>query len=196
LLGYLAFATESAELKKALGAGTLPPVPGGAFYIPLSPKIKSSGVETADEEREADYLQSLTHLGRADRQWLESNFDTSASKTGNSWNHSLQFKPSERSTDFVPAPEFSELLDNTRHFLSRHANAILAGKAGVLPARFGAQSVSCDFCPFQPICRFEPVFGNFRPVKFDKPSAAPDESAAPAAAQKTRKPRKTARKSP
>jgi ATP-dependent helicase/nuclease subunit B len=191
LLGYLAFVAESAELKENL-AGGKEMVPAGAFYVPLSPRIKSTDVNATDADRSTEFLQSLTHQGRADRQWLETVFDNSAIKAGRSWTHSFQFKPS---SNFLEPEEFDGLQKKTREFLAQHASAIMAGKVGVQPARFGAQSTSCDFCPFQPVCRFEAVYGNFRPVKFDKPEASPEKSSAPNAPKKPAARRKAAKES-
>jgi ATP-dependent helicase/nuclease subunit B len=194
LLGYLAFAAESAELKEKL-AGGKELVPAGAFYVPLSPKINSMDVNATDSDRKTEFLKSLTHHGRADRQWLDAAFDKSARKDGRTWIHSLQFKPHEQSATFMKSEGFTGLLETTREFLVRHATDILAGNVGVLPARFGAQSVSCNWCPFQPVCRFEPVFGDFRPGKYDKPAAPAEKSAASDDAKKSPKPRKAGKKS-
>jgi ATP-dependent helicase/nuclease subunit B len=194
LLGYLTFVAESSELKKKLAAGK-ELVPTGAFYVPLSPRIKSTDVNATEVDRSTEFLQSLTHQGRADRQWMEAAFDKSATKPSRSWIHSFQFKPAEQSVNFLKKEDFDELLKNTRTFLAQHAGAIMAGKVGIQPARFGAQSTSCDFCPFQPVCRFESVYGNFRPVKFDKPEASLEKSSEPAAPKKPEARRKVAKES-
>ena len=201
LLGYLAFVVESPELKTKL-IGLRPGsvsdqtalVPAGAFYVPLSPKMQSAGRDTTEAERKKASLKSLAHEGRANREWLEQ-FDNSAKKAGRTWENSLQFKPHEQSPNFQAAPDFGALLESARGFLRQHAGAILEGDVAVSPARFGSTKIACEYCPFQPVCRFEPVFGTFRSVTYTKPAesktAGDDSSAAktnePPAKQKSAK---------
>jgi ATP-dependent helicase/nuclease subunit B len=174
LLGYLAFAVDSNELKAAL-ARLLPQeasktstlLPAGAFYIPLSPRAKSQRRAATDADRRKVFLESLCHQGRADAQWL-GRFDHSAVKDGRTWSCAQQFNPNQ----FKESDQFAELLKHTRRFLRQHAEAILGGCAGVQPVRFSASQTACDYCPFSPVCRFEPVFGSFRILKSAKSADA------------------------
>jgi len=160
LLGYLAFAVESPELKNKISENLLP---AGAFYVPLQPKVERSSLGDMADDREKKSLESLAHHGRADRQWLEQ-FDSSATKTGGSWDSSGQFKFSSQSKNFLDAGAFQELLERNTEFLKQHARKILGGEVAVSPARSGAGKTACDFCVFRPFCRFDPVFGKFRVI--------------------------------
>ena len=180
LLGYLAFVVESEGLKLKLAelwpdkvSAETKLLPAGAFYVPLSPKPKSTDRDATEAERQELSLKLLAHAGRADRQWLE-RFDQSATKDGNSWRHAWQFKPH----DFQKTPEFEALLTSTRDFLKQHASAIFDGTVGVTPIRFGSTQTACDRCPYKPVCRFEPVYGNFQSVGYTKPPTTAGDAAA------------------
>ncbi|MEI8289148.1 MAG: PD-(D/E)XK nuclease family protein [Verrucomicrobiota bacterium] len=178
LLGYLAFAVESADLKARLTERTphkiaceSPVVAAGAFYVPLTPKIESTELDAGEEERRKEQAKSLTHQGRADKEW-RLNFDSSAVSQKYKWHESLQFKNHPASKNFVEAPDFCALLSSAKDFIRRHAESIMAGRAGVEPARFGTQKTACEYCPYLPVCRFEPVLGDFRAVTYVKPKEA------------------------
>jgi ATP-dependent helicase/nuclease subunit B len=192
LLGYLAFAVESAELKKKLierlpikDSADSKLVAAGAFYIPLSPKIPGLKADDDAAARHKKQLESLTHHGRADDAWRQ-DFDTSAEKHGNSWKDSLQFKNHQKSENFLAKADFLALVKNTKDFIKEHTESILSGKIGVEPARFGTQKTACEFCPYLPLCRFEPVFGDFRTVVYRKP----EKSSEPTIAIKPKKSKK------
>lgn len=162
LLAYLAFATASEEVGRLLDptatAGAIAR-PAGAFYVPLAPKLNAAarGDDTAQLERKR--LESLSHLGRGDRDLIE-HFDSSPGYGARGWAHSRQFRPSH----FVPAPDFENLLGNVVEALKGHGRAILEGVVGILPARYGAGNTACDYCAYRALCRFEPLDGAYRTV--------------------------------
>jgi len=157
LLAYLAFAGESAELRRLISPGVAQPPglrPAGAFYVPLAPKVEADVRAATEEDLARNYLDSLTHVGRGDREWM-AQFDSVAT---DSKQRSRQFKPRQ----LLPGDEFREQLERTVGFLKAHAGAILNGAVSVEPMRYGAQETACDYCPFRPLCRFEPLRGGFR----------------------------------
>ncbi len=160
LLGYLAFVTTSAELKRLVrpGAGaSIEAYPGGAFYVPLAPRLGSSPRSDSEEERRTAFLDSLTHLGRGDKQWLEQ-FDSVAANPPHRWARSRQFKTGH----FLGMDDSRALVENTTRFLKQHASEILDGTVAVHPVRFGANDSACDHCLFRSLCRFEPLLDDFR----------------------------------
>ncbi len=171
LLGYLAFATASTDVREAVtrGAPTAAQIhPAGAFQVPVTPRIKTGERDDDNERRMDSYLDSLSHLGRGVQEWRE-NFDT-GTKDGTSRRcSSRQFRPG----NFVGAAKFQELLEGSTEFLKRHASAILAGAVHIRPVRFGLNDTACDFCSFRALCRFEPLLSDFRTVKSLQPGAAP-----------------------
>lgn len=184
LLAYLSLACEMPEIRAKLDRDLpaqcqgQPLAAAGAFYVPIQTKGRTIKPGTDAATSQLQRLESLTHQGRANKESL-SCFDSSAQPQGRSWIHSLQFKPNPQSSNFLEPEAFSQLCQSVRGQLVTHAEAILAGRIGVLPARFSAQVIACDYCPYQPLCRFEPVFGTFRPVTYDKPAKGGDKKKKP-----------------
>jgi ATP-dependent helicase/DNAse subunit B len=159
-LGYLAFATASTDLRQALSPGVAEPpepVAGGAFYVPMTPRVPSGERGAEEEKVRQKYLDSLAHLGRADERW-RSAFDSSASAGTGRGDRSRQFRPS----DFVPSERFAGLQAGTVCWLRRHASAILDGVVGVQPIRYGANRSACEHCSFRAFCRFDLLRGEYR----------------------------------
>ncbi|MBX3745645.1 MAG: PD-(D/E)XK nuclease family protein [Verrucomicrobiae bacterium] len=159
LFAYLAFAAASPDLPPTI-AHAAPLAAGGAFYVPLAPKVSATGRTAPDDERLASFRKSLTHAGRGNADWRV-HFDSSPGTGTPRGSGSDQFKR----THFLPSEEFQTLLDNTVTHLQRHATAILDGTVGVLPVRYSRQKSACDHCPYRSVCRFEPLVGDFRSLQ-------------------------------
>lgn len=157
LLAYLAYAAESPRLRELVSPGVEPPPhlePAGAFYVPLAPTVESDDRAATPEQVRNAYLDSLTFEGRGDKQWLAQFDGSSAAARG----RSRQFK----SRQLLEGAAFRALIGTTVNALKRHAAAILDGRVGVEPVRFGAANSACDHCPFHPLCRVEPLRHGFR----------------------------------
>lgn len=163
LLGYLAFAVGSTEVRRAIAAGSPgggeeghPWLPCGAFEVPLAPKMVSLAHDEAPEVARNRYLDSLTHLGHADRAHLAALDGSATGERGGPW--SRQFKKGH----FRDSPEFQARIDLVLGFLRQHAEAVLDGVVGIQPVRYGANSAACDHCDYAALCRFEPLRGEYR----------------------------------
>lgn len=157
LLGYLAFAARSEDLRRAVAADSETLHPAGAFQIPLSPKVGTGSRPDDALEVRRRYLESLSHLGRGDAAWLPQ-FDALAEGTHGRGPQSRQFKPRQ----FLAGDAFSRQLELVTDYLGRHATDILKGTVGALPVRFGSRRTACDHCVYGAFCRFEPLQGEFR----------------------------------
>ncbi len=171
LLAYLAFATISPEVAALVCPESDPRIaarPAGGFYVPLAPKLGAVARTDDAEQPRRRHLESLTHLGRGDRELLEI-FDSSPGCGARGWQHSRQFKPSH----FVVSQDFEALLSGVVKWLKQHGRQILEGTIGVLPARYGAGRTACDYCDYRAFCRFDRLQGEFRPVTAKSPVDAP-----------------------
>ncbi len=150
-----------------------------ALFLPILPKSS-----TKPEHPPDDVLDSLTQsetnssppkaLGVIDSDWV-SFLDDSVKPNSTSRFYDFRINKdgslgSARSNSLLTADQLQSVLNHCRHTLAKLAEQIVNGNISVTPYRLGDKETPWSFCPFKPLCRFDPARDPYRRLtKLSKP---------------------------
>jgi ATP-dependent helicase/nuclease subunit B len=168
LLSYLGVLNQLRDPEKIFGVKSL--TPAGVFYVPLNggaakPSADRTEILALDDDaRRAGYQ----HSGRFRADTL-AHFDNRNAPKGDQFKFARLKSGdfAQRGNEALPVMEFAALRKKIAAHLRDYAQRIFAGDAAPSPYRIGPQT-ACDYCDFQPVCRFDPWTQPFRTLK--KPS--------------------------
>jgi ATP-dependent helicase/nuclease subunit B len=151
--------------------------PAGVFYVPLRGGRTGRGNSRTEilAGRETA-LRAFQHTGRFSLEVLRLLDTRRGAKKGEQFRFSFNKDGflSKTGNDALTAGEFQALLRNVEEKLKEFGVAIFNGQFAVAPFRRGVKT-ACDYCPHQPVCRFDPWTNDYRALK------QPPEKAATAA---------------
>jgi ATP-dependent helicase/nuclease subunit B len=163
LLSYLNALLQVPEARKLLDASRLLPV--GVFYVPLRarPGFGNSRSEVLGQAAKGA-LKAYQHTGRFDAAAI-SKLDNRGEDRGDQFKFSRK-KDGElaRRGEALSSKDFGQLLQKVESDLRGHGEKIFSGDVAARPYRKGSER-ACDWCQFQPVCRFDPWIHSYNVLR-------------------------------
>jgi ATP-dependent helicase/nuclease subunit B len=164
LPAYLNVLQHWRDPRAMFGVGKLRPA--GVFYVSLRGAYERQA-NRADALTEADEAQRLAyqHAGRFDASVL-GKLDNRGVPKGDQFNYRRKQDGDlmKNCREAVPAGDFATLLQATEENLKRMGREIFSGAAQVDPFRH-KQTLACDQCAYQAICRIDPWTHRYRTLR-------------------------------
>ena len=137
----------------------------GAFYLPVETPPRSASLNDLDSPNTAFQRKAKGILNGKFFQHLDNN-----AEKGRNGFYNFAIKDDEpygyfKDSAALKPEQFDNLLEFAKTKIKQLANAIIAGKIDINPSKTNSAQ-SCDFCPYKPICRFDPLTNdyNYRPT--------------------------------
>ena len=137
----------------------------GAFYLPVESPPQTASLSNLDNPNTKFQRKAKGILNGAFFKYLDSNaekgwngfynFAIKDDQPYGNFNNSAALKPDQ----------FEDLLEFAKTKIKQLAEEIIAGKIDINPTKTNSTQ-SCDYCPYKPLCRFDPLTNayNYRPT--------------------------------
>jgi len=137
----------------------------GAFYLPVESPPQTASLTNLDNPNTKFGRKAKGILNAAFFKYLDSN----AEKGWNAF-YNFAIKDDEPYGNFnnsatLEPDQFENLLEFAKTKIKQLAGNIITGKIDINPTKTNSAQ-SCDYCPYKPLCRFDPLTNacNYRPT--------------------------------